>query len=276
MAEPLKPSPFELGGTQALAGEEVGEGPPVVLLHGLTATRRYVVHGSVTLARQGRRMVLYDARGHGSSPPSESGGYGYEQLAADLRTIIEQRCAGERPVLAGHSMGAHTAVAVALSGDVELAGLVLICPAFMGDPPSDESLAYWDGLADGLARGGVEGFVEAYDRGLDPNWRETVLRITRERLGRHEHPGAVAEALREVPRSMPFEGISELEFLDLPTMVVASRDEADPGHPYAIAEEWARRIPGAELVGEDPGASPLAWQGGRLSRAIADFCERAA
>ncbi len=29
-----------------LAGDEVGQGAPVVLLHGLTATRRYVVMGS--------------------------------------------------------------------------------------------------------------------------------------------------------------------------------------------------------------------------------------
>jgi len=276
VAEPLKPAPFELDGSPAIAGEEVGEGPPVVLLHGLTATRRYVVHGSVALARRGRRIILNDARGHGASPPAPDGeGYGYERLAADLDRVLEQRCPGERAVLAGHSMGAHTAVALALSRSVELAGLVLVCPAFMGDPPSEEGLAYWDALADGLERGGVDGFVDAYDQGLNPEWRETVLRITRERLGRHEHPEAVARALREVPRSLPFEGIAELEFVDLPTLVVASRDEADPGHPYAIAEEWARRIPGAELISEDPGSSPLAWQGGRLSRVIADFCERA-
>ncbi|MGH2923763.1 MAG: alpha/beta fold hydrolase [Solirubrobacterales bacterium] len=276
MAEPPKPAPFELEGAPALAGGEVGEGPPVVLLHGLTATRRYVVHGSVALARRGRRMVLYDGRGHGSSQPApEGGGYSYERLTDDLRRVIEQRCRGERPALAGHSMGAHTAVALALSRSVERGALVQICPAFMGDPPSDEGLASWDALADGLGRAGVDGFIEAYDRGLDPDWRETVLRITRERLARHEHPEAVARALREVPRSMPFEGISELEFVDLPTLVVASRDESDPGHPYAIAEEWARRIPGAELISEDPGSSPLAWQGGRLSRAIAEFLDRA-
>ena len=55
--------------------------------------------------------------------------------------------------------------------------------------------------------------------------------------------------------------------------MVASYDEADPGHPYAIAEAWAERLPRARLVSEEPGKSPLAWQGGRLSRAIADFLE---
>jgi hypothetical protein len=151
---------------------------------------------------------------------------------------------------------------------------VIIGPTFVGTPLTEEQAAYWQALADGLASGGVEGFIEAYDRGLDPEWRETLLRIARDRLSLHRHPEAVAGALREVPRSSPFEDLSELEFLELPALVVASHDEADPGHPYAVAEQWAERLPQATLVSEEPGASPLAWQGGRLSREIAAFCER--
>ena len=133
---------------------------------------------------------------------------------------------------------------------------------------------YWDGLADGLETGGVDGFLEAYDQGLDPDWRETMLRITRERLSLHRDPGAVAQALREVPRSRPFDDLSELELCEIPALVVASHDDADPGHPYAVAEQWAERLPHATLISEEEGASPLAWQGGKLSREIAAFCER--
>ena len=57
---------------------------------------------------------------------------------------------------------------------------------------------------------------------------------------------------------------------------MASRDEADPGHPYAVAERYAEAIPGAELRSEEPGASPLAWQGGQLSKVIAGLAERTA
>ena len=39
-----------------------GDGIPVVLLHGLTATRRYVVMGSRVLERSGHRVVAYDAK----------------------------------------------------------------------------------------------------------------------------------------------------------------------------------------------------------------------
>jgi 3-oxoadipate enol-lactonase len=118
--------------------------------------------------------------------------------------------------------------------------------------------------------------MEAYDRGLDPSWRDTVLRFTRERMNEHRHPEAVANALRQVPRSAPFEEMSELEFVDVPALVVASHDDADPGHPYAVAAAYAERLPASQLVSEEQGASPLAWQGGRLSRAIATFCESAA
>jgi 3-oxoadipate enol-lactonase len=276
----LEPSSFQVESSGiALAGEEVGEGSPVVLLHGLTATRRYVLHGSVALARRGHRLVSYDARGHGASGPAPNGqGYGYEALAGDLRAVVGERATDGRPVLVGHSMGCHTAVAHALDHAGEVAALILAGPVTLGIPATDEVLVGWDRLAGGLERGGVEGFMQAYEAGLsvDPSWRETALRITRERMERHRHPEAVARALREVPRSLPFEGLAELETLDLPALVVASYDEADPGHPYAMAEAWAERLPAARLISEEPGKSPLAWQGGRLSRAIAEFLDEPA
>ncbi len=65
--------------------------------------------------------------------------------------------------------------------------------------------------------------------------------------------------------------MEELTGIEAPTLVIASRDEADPGHPLAVSERYAQAIPGARLVVEDPGPptqSPLAWQGGRLSKAL--------
>jgi pimeloyl-ACP methyl ester carboxylesterase len=246
----------------------------IVLLHGITANRRYVVHGSKVLPRRGFRTLAYDARGHGeSSPPPPGSGYRYAELVGDLEAMIDAQVGEGRPVLAGHSMGAHTLLAAALRDPEGIAGVVLIGPAYNGLPPSEESLTRWDQLSEGLEQGGVEGFLRAYERrGLDPRWRDTLIRITRARLETHRHPEAVAAALREVPRDRPFDGMEELEFLDLPALVVASHDEADPGHPYAVAEAYAERLPRARLVAEPPGQSPLAWQGGKLSREIAGFC----
>jgi len=250
-----------------------GEGIPVVLLHGLTATQRYVVMGSKALERSGHDVVAYDARGHGASDPAPSPGeYEYAELAADLVGVLDE--AGfARAVLAGASMGAHTALRVALEQPERVAGLVVITPSH--DPElSPTDLERWDALSDGLRTGGVEGFVAAYgDPGVPDAWRETVQTVLRQRLAAHEHPEAVADALRVVPRSAPFD-VEDLGRIAMPTVIVADRDEADPGHPLAVGEDYARRIPGAELVVEEKGRSPIAWQGGQLSKVIASLAAR--
>jgi pimeloyl-ACP methyl ester carboxylesterase len=263
----------------ALRGWEQGEGPPIVLSHGITAHRDLVVHGSSHLARSGYRLISYNARSHGDSDAGAEGSHGYETLADDLEAVIAGRAGdGEgKPLLVGHSMGAHTILAAALRDPDRYAGLVVIGPVSQGAEPPPETLAYWDSLADGLKEGGVEGWMAAYMAGdFDPDWRETLERIARERMGVHEHLEALAHALREVPRSVPYDGLSALSKLDLPALVVGSRDEADPGHPRGTAELVARRLPDARLVIEEEGESPLAWQGGKLSREIEEFAGSAA
>jgi 3-oxoadipate enol-lactonase len=267
------PRAFTAGDGLAIHGEAVGEGQPVVLCHGITATRQSVIHGSRALERAGHTVIAYDARGHGESdpaPPAE--GYGYPALVSDLRSVVDTVAGGGRFLLAGHSMGAHTAIAYAQRHPERLAGLVVIGPAYDGTI-SAESLSYWDGLAAALGQSGIDGFVSYVDRvqGIDPAWRDSVHRFTRERMLRHRHLDAVVAALRQVPRSRPFERLESLESIDVPTLVVASHDAADPGHPYAVAAAYAEHLPRARLISEGEGESPLAWQGGRLSRAIAEF-----
>jgi pimeloyl-ACP methyl ester carboxylesterase len=270
-------APFVVGTTPAIRGESAGAGAPVVLCHGITATRRYVIQGSRALERAGHTVVSYDARGHGESAPPPAGeGYGYPYLVGDLERVVAAEAGEGRFVLAGHSMGAHTAVAYALAHPERLAGLVVIGPVYTGEIAPD-SLRYWDGLAAALEGRGVDGFVDYIDRhqGIDSAWRDSVLRFTRARMLLHRHPEALVEALREVPRSRPFDSLADLERLRIPALVVASHDEADPGHPYDAAVAYERALPLARLVSEAPGESPLAWQGGKLSREIAAFCEEA-
>jgi pimeloyl-ACP methyl ester carboxylesterase len=265
-----------------LSGEDsdpARPGPPIVLLHGLTATRRYVVMGSRTLQRAGYRVIAYDARGHGrSTAAANPRAYDYECLALDLEAVLDT-LGLQRAILAGASMGAHTAVRFALHHPERVLGLGLITPSFdPATPLGDTALAQWDALARGLREGGVEGFVEAYDFSTLPaELRATVEQVVRQRLAAHEHPDAVADALEAVPRSQPFEALSELANIKAPTVVVASRDEADPGHPLAVGERYALTIPEAKLVVEDarvsgaPIRSPIAWQGGQLSKVLAEL-----
>jgi pimeloyl-ACP methyl ester carboxylesterase len=227
--------------------------------------------GSRALERGGHRVIAYDARGHGRSGPApDPADYGYADLAGDLGAVLD--AAGvERAVLAGASMGAHTAIRFALDHPERAAALVIATPAFDPEDRDASRLERWDRLSRGLREGGVEGFIEAYGEPNVPEpWRDTVAKVLRQRLSAHEHPDAVADALRAVPRSRPFEAWSDLGALDLPVYVVASRDEADPEHPLAIGQRYAKEIPGAEIRTEEPGSSPLAWQGGQLSKIIAE------
>ena len=254
-----------------------GDGPPVVLLHGLTAAHRYVVMGSRRLGRSGHRVIAYDARGHGDSSPAPArDAYGYAELERDLEAVMDA-LGLDRAVLAGVSMGAHTAIRLALSAPARVGGLVVITPGY--DPATQEDrrrLERWDALADGLEHRGVDGFLEAYgDGGVAERWRQASLAAVRQRMERHRDPGAVADALRVVPRDRPFGGLDELRALSIPVTVVASGDEADPGHPRALAEAYAEAIPGALVRTEEPGSSPLAWQGSQVSAVIADVAREA-
>jgi pimeloyl-ACP methyl ester carboxylesterase len=264
------------GGVE-LAVWDTGEGVPVLLLHGLTATHRYVVMGSSRLERAGHRVITYDARGHGaSSPAPDPSAYGYEELALDALAVLDELEIA-RAVLAGASMGAHTLLRVALEHPERVGGLVVITPAYEpGDTEDPARLAHWDALSEGLRAGGVEGFVAAYGEPRVPApWRDTVLTVIRQRLALHEHPDAVADALAAVPRSRPFDSLAELERIAVPAAVVASDDEADPEHPQAVGEAYAAAIPSAKLVTDEPGRSPVAWQGSQLSAVIGEVAARA-
>ena len=113
--------------------------------------------------------------------------------------------------------------------------------------------------------------LDAFEPPDDPRWRDSVLKFTRQRIERHLHPEALARAVRVVPRSAAFDGLDRLAEIEVPVLVVGSRDEADPTHPLAVAEDYARMLPHARLVVEDEGDPPLAWQGTQLSRAIQEW-----
>jgi pimeloyl-ACP methyl ester carboxylesterase len=261
---------FEAAGRGGrLAGEELGDGPPVVLLHGLSATRRYVVHRSKALPRAGYRTIGYDARGHGESdPPEDPDAYDYADLAVDLLAVMDDFNL-ERAALAGVSMGAHTALRFALEHPERVSAVVVITPGYDGEAAETGK---WDDMADALDAGGIEGFLESWGaRDVSERFRGAALENARQRLSLHRDLAAVARALRVVPRSSAFDGLEALREIGAPALVVGSRDDADPMHPLELAERYAEELPGGRLLVEDEGKPPLAWQGARLSRAIAEF-----
>ena len=275
----MEPEPFQVartlpdGGELLLDGEIAGEGPPVVLLHGLSATRRNVVQGSRALLRRGYRLIAYDARGHGASSPAPS--YTYPDLIEDLEAVLAE-LGVDRVALVGSSMGAATAMAFAMRHPDRAAAVVQVTPAYNGEARTGNvDDGAWDAMASGLEEGGVDAFVDVAQPGdAGEGWRQIAREAVRQRMERHEHPLEVAKALRQTPRSAAWNGLEALAGVQTPVLIVASRDEMDHLHPMAVAREYERLLPNAELVVEDEGKSPLAWQGARLSGVIADFFER--
>jgi pimeloyl-ACP methyl ester carboxylesterase len=259
-------------GSFTLEGEILGDGPPVVLLHGLSATRRNVVQGSRALVKRGYRLISYDARGHGESQPAP--GYEYSDLVGDLEAVLDQ-LELERTALVGSSMGAATAMAFTLDDPERVPALVQITPAYTGYARTgDVDGDGWERLASALDDG-IERFLEVAQPGTLPErWREVAREATRQRMERHADLSAVAQALREVPASIAWKGLDRLSELEVPVLVVGSQDDSDWLHPLGVAEEYCRKLPNCELVVEDKGQSPLAWQGARLSNVIGDFLER--
>ena len=200
-----------------------------MLLHGLTATRRYVVMGSKNLERGGHRVVAYDARGHGRSGPAPTG-YGYDELAADLLAVLDDRGI-ERAVLAGASMGAHTLLRFALDHPERAAALVVITPAF--EPGHGRART----RALGRARRGP-----ARGRRRRASSRPTASRTCRSRSGTPSAPSCASGCPRtSTPRRSPtrcersrardaFGSWDELARLDLP---VDRRGEPRRGRPGA-------------------------------------------
>ncbi|MFS0869057.1 alpha/beta fold hydrolase [Paenibacillus xylanilyticus] len=83
--------------------EDIGEGVPVIFLHGWPANHLMFEYQYTLLASHGYRCIGIDIRGFGKSDaPWES--YSYDRMADDLRTIIDELRL-EHAALVGFSMG---------------------------------------------------------------------------------------------------------------------------------------------------------------------------
>ena len=130
--DPYATTVLELEGARTLRVLQAGEGPPVVLLHGVLGMAEDMALGLFPHLAGAYRAVAVDRPGHGfsrrerfeSSPTRQA-----EQIRAGL-----QRLGVERPVFVAHSMGGPVALAHARAWPDEVAGLVLLAPLAYPEP----------------------------------------------------------------------------------------------------------------------------------------------
>lgn len=101
-----------------LAYHEIGEGRPLVLLHGFTAdASQWIDHGSAAIiAEHGHRVILPDLRGHGDSArPHDPASYPPDALADDGLALID-RLGLDDYDLGGYSLGGRTVLRMLVRG----------------------------------------------------------------------------------------------------------------------------------------------------------------
>ncbi len=104
---------FDAPDGQRLAWHELGEGRPVLLLHGLfsNAQINWLRYGhAAALAASGMRAIMLDHRAHGqSAKPHDPAAYPKDVLTTDALAFVEHLGLGDYD-LVGYSLGARTAV----------------------------------------------------------------------------------------------------------------------------------------------------------------------
>lgn len=111
-----------------IAYECVGDGDPLVLLHGFSDTREtWREAGYVErLTQRGRLSILIDGRGHGESgKPRDPGAYSGGKTAADVAAVLDTLGVAKADVM-GHSLGGATAIAFAMHFPARVGALVVI------------------------------------------------------------------------------------------------------------------------------------------------------
>jgi pimeloyl-ACP methyl ester carboxylesterase len=121
-----------------------GDGPPILLLHGLTVCAEYWSLTAQLLAKE-HRVLAVDLRGHGHSDKPDWG-YDYQTLARDVEQLC-QETGVDGALVAGHSWGASVALCLAASYPQRASLLALVDGGFGGrrrtpdgSPPNYEQM----------------------------------------------------------------------------------------------------------------------------------------
>ena len=232
-----------------LAYHELGDGRPVVLLHGLfsDAVMNWIKFGhAARIAAEGFRVIMPDLRAHGlSGRPHEPEYYPAGVLARDLRELIGHLGLTEFD-LGGFSLGARTTVEAVGEG---------LTPrrAILGGAGLD-GLRHWQRRKHFFLEA-----IELFDRVArgDPHWL-SIQFMKSQKVDR------VASALLLDSFAGAF--MDWLAAFTMPTLVVCGSEDDDNGS----AEELAEALPNA-LFREVPGTHMSSVTRPELGEAIAQF-----
>jgi pimeloyl-ACP methyl ester carboxylesterase len=233
----------------SIAWREIGDGRPLVLLHGLfsNAEMNWIRWGTAALlAEAGFRVILPDFRGHGlSEAPHEAAAYPPDVLARDVTALVRHLDLEDFD-LGGYSLGARTVIRLVVGG-MRPHRLVLAGMGLDGVLHSDDRTAWFLRVIEtrDSARPGTREWMAAQ-----------FLKTTR------TDAEAVAHALRSQVQTTR----DELAAVTMPALVVSGSEDRDNGS----AAELAAALPDSRYVAI-PGNHMSAVTGKDLGHAMRDF-----
>jgi pimeloyl-ACP methyl ester carboxylesterase len=235
-----------------LAWYELGEGRPVVLLHGLfsDAFTNWLRYGhAAVIAERGFRVIMPDLRAHGASgKPHDPAFYPPDILASDGLALLAH-LGLEDYDLGGYSLGARTSVRMVVRRAAPKK-LIVSGMGLTGLHSTGRRSGHFKKILTGLG---------TFERGT-PEWlAEAFLKTT----------GGDPQALLPLLDTFVDTSETEIAAIAIPTLVLSGDEDSDNGSPQALAA----LLPNGEYV-EVPGNHMSAVIKPDLGMAMADFLAR--
>lgn len=241
--------------------EGPASGPALVLSHSLGTTLGMWDDLVPHLARR-RRIVRYDARGHGESAAPDQA-YSMGDLGRDVLGILD-RLGLEQVDFCGLSLGGMVGQWLALNVPRRLNKVVLANTTSYAGPPRA-----WEGRIRQVRRHGMASIADpVIDSWFSPAFRERApQRVDEIRRMVVETAPAGYGGTSSAMRDMDFR--HDLQSVTTPALVMVS--EQDKATPPAWGEAVAKGIAGAELVRLQGGHLSAVEQPEAFARAVDDF-----
>ena len=217
--------------------EDMGEGPPLVIVHGWAAGRvLWKPHQRALCAH--RRAITYDLRGHGDAGKSASVAYTISQFADDLRALLDALGLA-RASLLGHSLGGMICLEFALTHPTRVERLILSGTSLgQGDVESPASRDMLDMLRDGGYADFIEFGADLWFHGPVPQATIDLAVVAARRC-----PDVVALAAME--GLLAWTARDRIGGVTVPALVVAGAEDAT--QPATAAQELADALPRGTL-----------------------------
>ena len=244
-------------GEVVLAYDEAGEGRPVVYAHGLTGSRANDDAWTLTdwsaIVASGRRLVRYDARGHGrSTGRPQYTDYTWPHLAGDLFAILDHTVGPDPADVMGASMGCGTLLHAAVQRPERFHRLVLVIPPTAWDTRPAVAKANRT-TADIVERRGLAAFLDAV-RDLP------MAQVPGQAPGTPPDPDISEELYPHVMRGSAATDLPDpeaLRALEHETLILAW--DHDPSHPVSTAHKLHELLRNSQLHISGDYADTTTW-----------------